>query len=178
MTSFSYKKIFRLAKGFYGKGKNCVSVAAPRVDRALQMAYKERKLKKRDMRKSWIISINAAVREHNLPYSRFVYALSHSNIELDRKILSNLGVNEPYSFKAIIDEVKLQSGISVEDRPRDLQSFEKAVKTGIVAMPGEEKPTLEEAKQRLIEKEFKWREDFIQKKRKPIKPSAEAIEKM
>ncbi|OMJ82634.1 hypothetical protein SteCoe_16615 [Stentor coeruleus] len=178
MTSFSYKKIFKLAKGFYGKGKNCISVAAPRVDRALQAAYKERKLKKRLMRRSWIISINSAVREHNMPYSRFIYGLNHSNIEIDRKILSELCKNEPYSFKAVVDEIKLQTGLSAEDRPRDLESFNKGVDLGLIVLPGMPKPSLEENTSRPIEKEFKWREDFIPKYSKPIRPSQEAMDKM
>ena len=178
MTSFSYKKIFRLAKGFYGKGKNCISVAAPRVDRALQMAYRERKLKKRDMRKSWILSINAAVRDHNINYSRFIYGLNHSNINLDRKILCDLAINEPYSFKAIIDEVKLQAGLSVEDRPRDLSSFTFGVSSGYISLPGAPRPSLESQIEDMKEKRFKWRDNLLAPTSKPIKPSAEAIEKM
>ena len=178
MTHFSYKKIFKLAKGFYGKGKNCITVAAPRVDRALQHAYVERKLKKRDMRKNWIISINAAVREHNLPYSRFIYGLNHSNINLDRKILSDLCQNEPYTFKAIVDEVKLQTGLGVEDRIRNLESFQQGLNAGVISMPGADRPTLDTIKEYTTEKELKWREDFIPKYSKPIKPSAENIEKM
>jgi large subunit ribosomal protein L20 len=178
MTSFSYRKIFRLAKGFYGRGKNCITVAANRVDRALQMAYRERRLKKRDMRKTWILSINAAVREHNVPYSRFIFGLTHSNLVLDRKILSSLAINEPFSFKAVVDEVKLQSGLSVEDRPRDLQSFAAAASAGFVALPGSARPSLAEASQRVLDKEYKWREDFIPAYTKPVKPAPEAVKKM
>lgn len=178
MTSFSYKKIFRLAKGFYGKGKNCISVAAPRVDRALQMAYKERKLKKRNMRKSWILSINAAVREHNLPYSRFIYAFNHTNLTMDRKILSDLAINEPFSFKAIIDEVKLQSGLSVEDRLKNLSSYDKAVNDGVVSLPGTERPSEASLIEQMVEKEYVWREGFKLIGSKPIKPSPEAVEKL
>lgn len=178
MTQFSYKKIFKLAKGYYGRGKNCITVAAPRVDKALQYAYIERKLKKRDMRKSWIISINAAVREHNLPYSRFIYGLNHSNIQLDRKILSELCKNEPFSFKALVDEVKLQSGLGLEDRPRDLNSFEKGLASGAISQPGAQVPSLEKVKEMTTEKELKWREDFTPKYTKPIKPSPQNIEKM
>ena len=69
-------------------------------------------MKKRLVRKSWIATINAAVREHGIMYSRFINALNiNSNIQLDRKILANLAVNEPYSFKSVIDEVSLQSGL-------------------------------------------------------------------
>ena len=178
MTLFSYKKIFKLAKGYYGRGKNCITVAAPRVDKALQHAYIERKLKKRDMRKNWIISINAGVREHNLPYSRFIYGLNHSNIQLDRKILSDLCQNEPYSFKAVVDEVKLQAGLSVEDRVRNLGSFQKGITDGIVVLPGMPRPALELAREMPKEKELKWREEFTPKYTKPIKPRPDVIQKM
>ena len=70
--------------------------------------YRDRKVKKRLMRRDWITTINSAVREHGLTYSRFAFALEKaSNVELDRKILSNLAITEPYSFKAVLDEVKL-----------------------------------------------------------------------
>jgi large subunit ribosomal protein L20 len=178
MTHFSYKKIFKLAKGYYGKGKNCIKTAAPRVDRALRHAYIERKLKKRDMRKNWIISINAAVREHNMPYSRFIYGLSHSNLQLDRKILSDLSENEPYSFKAIIDELKLQTGLGVEDRLRNLNSFQAGISDGVISPPGGTKPSLDVVNESLLEKDLKWREDFIPKYTKPVKPSPQNIQKM
>jgi hypothetical protein len=142
------------------------------------MAYRERKLKKRDMRKTWILSINAAVREHNMPYSRFVYGLTHSNLNLDRKILSDLAINEPYSFKAIVDEVKLQTGLSVEDRVRDFSSFASAVERGLVSMPGSPRPSEESQIEAMREKEFKWTEGILPPTSKPIRPSAEAVEKL
>ena len=107
MTGFNKKKIFKLAKGFHRTGKNCISVAAPRVHKALNYAYISRRLRKRQRRSEWIKSINAAVREHDLPDNRLIYGLNHSNIQLDRKILSELAITEPYSFKAVVDEVKI-----------------------------------------------------------------------
>ena len=93
MANWSRKKLFRLAKGYKGKRKNCFSVALRAVQRAQQFAYRDRRNKKRDLRRNWISTINAAVREHGWMYSRFANALvKNSNIELDRKILSKLAV--------------------------------------------------------------------------------------
>src|SRR3989337_4266103 len=98
MANFGRKKVFRLAKGFTGRSKNCFGLGLRKVYKKLQYAYRDRKVKKRRVRKQWIHSINAAVREHGLNYSRFVCGLTRSNIILDRKILSDLCVNEPLSF--------------------------------------------------------------------------------
>jgi large subunit ribosomal protein L20 len=114
MTGFNKKRIFRMAKGFNRTGKNCVTVATPRLHKSLNYAYISRRLKKRNVRTGWIKSINAAVREHDLPYSRFVYGLNHSNIKLDRKVLSQLSITEPFTFKAVVDEVKQQTQLGLE----------------------------------------------------------------
>ena len=112
MGNWSRKKVFRLAKGFTGRSKNCYGLALRKVYKKLQYAYRDRKVKKRVMRRNWIQSINAAVREHGINYSRFLYGVSRSNIELDRKILSDLAVNEPYSFRAVLDEVNKQTDMA------------------------------------------------------------------
>ena len=106
MGNFSRKKVFRLAKGFKGRSKNCYGLAIRRVHRKLQYQYRDRKVKKRLVRREWIGQINAAVREYGVNYSRFTEGLTQSNIELDRKILSDLAVNEPFSFKSVFDEVQ------------------------------------------------------------------------
>ncbi len=108
MTGFARKKYIRLAKGFYGRMKNCLSVMVPKVERALKFAYRDRRVRPRQMRTNFIMTINSSVREHNTSYSKLVHALNNSNIELDRKILANLALNEPFSFKAIVDELKIQ----------------------------------------------------------------------
>ena len=102
-----YKK---LAKGFRGRAKNVKRIMVPKVEKAQARAYHGRKLRPRELKKEWIMTINAAVREHNLTYSQFIWALNRSNMELNRMILADLAVNEPYSFKCIVDEIKLQSG--------------------------------------------------------------------
>lgn len=118
MANFSRKKVFRLAKGFTGRSKNCFGLALRKVHRALQYAYRDRKVKKRIVRRQWIHSINAAVREHGISYSRFQFGLTRSNIQLDRKILSDLAITEPYSFKAVVDEVNKQVDLKEMMKPR------------------------------------------------------------
>ena len=108
MANWGRKKVFALAKGFRGRSKNCFGIAIRKVHRAMQFAYRDRRTRRRNYRRDWIATINAATREHGIPYSRFAHALGkQSNIELDRKILANLALNEPYSFKCVIDEVRL-----------------------------------------------------------------------
>ena len=112
MGAWSRKKVFELAKGFTGRSKNNYGLALRKVFKKLTYAYRDRKVKKRVMRRQWIHSINAAVREHGVSYSRFQCGLTRSNIELDRKILSDLAVNEPFSFKAVLEEVNKQSDLA------------------------------------------------------------------
>ena len=160
MVWLSYTKLFRMTKGYSGQGRNCVRSALPRLEKALQKAYIERKMKKRLVRKQWIISINAAVREHNIPYSRFVYGLTHSNVELDRKVLAELCINEPYSFKAVVEEVKQQSAIGLEARIPNHLSFALAAKQGLLVQPGSPLPTLEEAKAQAAGQDFDYRKGW------------------
>lgn len=79
----------------------------PAVHRALAYSYVGRKLRKRNLRRDWIRIINSGLKDHNAKYNSFICGLNNSNIKLDRKILSQLVVTEPYSFKAIVDEVKI-----------------------------------------------------------------------
>ena len=100
------KKIFNRAEGYRGKRKNVWRVAKQAVDRAGQMAYKGRKLKKRDFRRLWIVRINAASRLHGLSYSRFMHGLKKAGIELDRRVLAHLAVSEPETFASLVEQAK------------------------------------------------------------------------
>jgi large subunit ribosomal protein L20 len=106
MALWARSKVFRLSKGYYGRSKNCFRIAIRRVIKGLQYEYISRRVRRREVREGWIRSVNAGVRDLDISYSRFIYGLNRSNIMLDRKILSNLAQNEPYSFKAVVDEVK------------------------------------------------------------------------
>jgi large subunit ribosomal protein L20 len=98
------KKIFKQAKGFYGRRKNNITSANAAVDRSLQHNYIGRKLKKRNFRALWIQRINAACREHGVTYSRFISGLQKAGIDIDRKVLSDLAIHEPAAFKALVDQ--------------------------------------------------------------------------
>lgn len=100
------KKILKQAKGFYGKRKNVYTVAKNLVEKGMTYSYVGRKIKKRDYRRLWIARINAAVREEGLTYSRFIDLLNKKGITLDRKVLADLAMNNPESFKGLIAQVK------------------------------------------------------------------------
>jgi large subunit ribosomal protein L20 len=100
------KKILKQARGYFGARSKVYTVAKNAVEKGWQYAYVGRKLKKRNFRSLWIQRINAGAREHGLSYSRFMHLLSQKGIELNRKVLADLALNEPAAFKAIIDAVK------------------------------------------------------------------------
>ena len=101
-----HKKIIKRAKGYYGRRKNVFRVATQSMDKALQYAYRDRRVKKRDFRGLWIQRINAGVREHGLTYSTFINGLKKANIEINRKILSEIAFHEPVAFKVIVRKAK------------------------------------------------------------------------
>lgn len=100
------KKILKQAKGFYGKRKNVYTVAKNVVEKGMTYMYVGRKLKKRNYRQLWIARINAAVRAEGLTYSEFIHKLNEKGIDLDRKVLADLAMNNPESFKNLVAEVK------------------------------------------------------------------------
>jgi large subunit ribosomal protein L20 len=101
-----HKKILKLAKGYRGRAKNCYRVAIEKVEKGLRYAYRDRRAKKRNFRSLWIQRINAGVREHGLVYSQFINGLAKAGIELDRKVLSDIAINEPGAFKALCEKSK------------------------------------------------------------------------
>lgn len=100
------KKILKQAKGYFGARSKVYTVAKNAVEKGLTYAYRDRKQKKRNFRSLWITRINAGAREYGLSYSQFMHKLSQQGIELNRKVLADLAMNEPEAFKAIIDAVK------------------------------------------------------------------------
>ncbi|RPD51344.1 MULTISPECIES: 50S ribosomal protein L20 [Chitinophagaceae] len=100
------KRILKQAKGFYGKRKNVYTVAKNVVEKGMTYSYVGRKLKKREYRALWIARINAAVRAEGLTYSQFINLLNQKGITLDRKVLADLAMNNPESFKALVAQVK------------------------------------------------------------------------
>jgi large subunit ribosomal protein L20 len=104
-------KILELAKGFRGGRGNLIRTAADSVDKALMYAYRDRKARKRDMRSLWIARINAAARINNLSYSKFMHGLKTANVEIDRKVLSDLAISDPGGFAKIADIASKQLSI-------------------------------------------------------------------
>ena len=100
------KKILKLAKGYFGRRKNVWTIAKNAVEKGLQYAYRDRRTKKRNFRALWIMRINAAARLHGMTYSQLINKLKSNNIEINRKVLADLAVNNPDGFKAIVEKVK------------------------------------------------------------------------
>ncbi len=101
-----HKKILKLAKSFKGARSRIFKVANTAVMKKLKYQYRDRRHLKRNMRRLWIVRINAAVRQHGLSYSRFINALKTSNVAINRKMLADLAVNEPDAFSIIVDTAK------------------------------------------------------------------------
>ena len=100
------KKMMKNAKGYFGRRKNVWTVSKNAIEKGWTYAYRDRKAKKREFRALWIQRINAGAREHGLSYSQFMGKLAAAEIEINRKVLADLAMNEPKAFKAIVDKVK------------------------------------------------------------------------
>jgi large subunit ribosomal protein L20 len=105
-THARHKKVIKLAKGYRGRSKNCFRIALQRVEKALQYAYRDRRNRKRDFRALWIQRINAGTRQYGLTYSKFICGLNRAGIEVDRKVLADLAVNEPGAFKKVVEQAQ------------------------------------------------------------------------
>jgi large subunit ribosomal protein L20 len=105
-TRRRHKRILKMAKGYYGSRRTMFYIANETVERALQYAFRDRKVKKRDFRKIWIQRINAAVRPHGLSYSAFIGSLKKKNIGLDRRVLARLAATDPAGFDAVVAAAK------------------------------------------------------------------------
>ena len=100
------KKILKLTKGYFGRRKNVWTVAKNTWEKGQQYAYRDRRAKKRNFRNLWIIRINAGVREFGLSYSKFMGLVHKNNIEINRKTLADLAMNNPEAFKAVVMKIK------------------------------------------------------------------------
>ncbi|MCU0882175.1 MAG: 50S ribosomal protein L20 [Hyphomonadaceae bacterium] len=106
VTKARHKKILEAAKGFRGRRKNTIRTATAAVWRAGQYAYRDRKAKKRTFRSLWIQRINAGAREHEMTYSTLINGLAKAGIEVDRKVMADLAMNEPAAFAALVEQAK------------------------------------------------------------------------
>lgn len=100
------RRLLRKVKGYRGGRGNLLRTAKETLIRAGQFAFRDRRVRKREFRKLWIIRINAAVRERGIRYSTFVHGLQEANIELDRKMLSEMAIHDPTAFDAVVEQVK------------------------------------------------------------------------
>jgi len=100
------KKILKAAKGYFGRRKNVYTVAKNAVEKAMTYAYRDRKNNKRNFRSLWIQRINAGARQYGMSYSQFMGKVKANNIELNRKVLADLAMNNPEAFKAVVDKIK------------------------------------------------------------------------
>ena len=101
-----HKKVLDRARGYRGRSNSSFRIAIERVEKGMQYAYRDRRNRKRSFRALWIQRINAGAREHGLSYSQFINGLGKAGIEIDRKILSDLAVREPDSFKALVEQAQ------------------------------------------------------------------------
>ncbi|MDX5586143.1 MAG: 50S ribosomal protein L20 [Aureibaculum sp.] len=100
------KKILKQAKGYFGRRKNVYTVAKNAVEKAMSYAYRDRKNNKRNFRSLWITRINAGARQYGMSYSQFMGKIKANKIELNRKVLADLAMNNPEAFKAIVEKIK------------------------------------------------------------------------
>ena len=108
-SNAKHKKVLKAAKGYWGRRKNTIRVAKQAVEKAMQYAYRDRRKRKSDFRGLWIQRINAGVRMHGMTYSQFIAGLKKSSVEIDRKILAELAVNQPDAFKALVEKAQSAS---------------------------------------------------------------------
>ena len=101
-----HKKVFKKTKGHYGRRKNVFRVAVQSLERSMQYAYRDRRNKKRDFRGLWIQRINAGVRSYGMTYSKFINGLKKLQIDIDRKILADIAINQPETFKALVEKAQ------------------------------------------------------------------------
>ena len=102
-------RILREAKGYYGARSKLFRTAREAVEKGWKYAYRDRKQRKRQMRSLWIARINAAAREHELSYSRFMFGLKQAGVEMDRKVLAELAISDPQAFRALAELAKAQA---------------------------------------------------------------------
>lgn len=122
-----------MAKGYFGRRKNVWTVAKNAVEKGLAYAYRDRKQKKRNVRSTWIVRINAAVRDYGMSYSEFIGKLNAKNITLSRKALADLALNHPEAFKAIVNEVKDATPVSRPDNMPKAKNTAAAVEAKVAA---------------------------------------------
>jgi large subunit ribosomal protein L20 len=116
-----HKKVLKQAKGYYGRRKNTIRIARQAVEKGLQYAFRDRRVRKRNFRALWIQRINAAARELGLTYGRMVDGLNKAGIEVDRKVLADLAIHEPAAFAALAEQAKTALAYLREATPNEYE---------------------------------------------------------
>jgi len=101
-----HKRVLKAAKGYYGRKKSNYKIAHEQVMKSGQYAFRDRRLKKRDFRRLWIVRLSAACRNNGIKYSDFIHGLKEAGIQIDRKILSDLAISDPAAFTALIERAR------------------------------------------------------------------------
>lgn len=150
-TRHRRKKVLKLAKGYRGPKSKCYRPANEQVMHSLAYSYRDRKTRKGDFRKLWITRINAATREHGMSYNKFINGLHNAGVELDRKILADLALNEPEAFAELVKVAAgaQDNGSKAKPAPRANVAAAKAPK-GPASAVGPEEPEAA-VKARLVE---------------------------
>lgn len=154
-----HKKIFKAAKGYRGKRKNVFKLAKNAVMKAGMNAYRDRRLKKRSFHQLWILRINAACREQGIKYSRFIYGCELAGIQINRKMLSELAMNHPVAFKAVVEKVK--AVLPPDGEAPDLDDLRKRLgkPAKTITKKTDEKPVKLEKKEEKTEAEEEVKEE-------------------
>lgn len=105
-THARHKKVLKLAKGYRGRSKDAFRIAIEKVEKGLQYAYRDRRVKKRNFRALWVQRINAGARELGLTYSTLIAGLKDAGVELDRKVLADIAVRDPEAFKTLAETAR------------------------------------------------------------------------
>ena len=105
-THARHKKVIDASKGFFGRSSTNYRIALERLEKSLQYAYRDRRVKKREFRGLWIQRINAAVREHGMTYSQFIAGIKAAGVEMDRKVMATIAFDDPTTFAALVDKAR------------------------------------------------------------------------
>lgn len=169
------KKILKLAKGYYGSKHTLYRTANEQVMKSLAYSYRDRKQRKRDFRKLWIARINAAARQHGLSYSRLTYGLKCADIDINRKMLSELAIHDEKAFENIVNEAK--KALEANKKPSERKEETKADRRAEVTPGTGKKPAAKKAAPKKAEgkkEEAKPASKEASKKVEAKKPAAKA----
>lgn len=174
MTTKKAKNILKHAKGYWGKGKNCYRIAKGRVERAWKHMYVSRKLRKRVMRKAWIVQVNAAFRQYGLAYNSTMFTLRKQRVLLNRKMLAEIARTEPVSFRATVELV-----FKTEPDLKPKHSYlERATNYGLISTTVNPSEAITQRLEKIVNQPKRIPNDFEQLKEYWIKKAKAGPKKL